>query len=75
MDRYQDPTDDGASEPVRCPVCAGFGWMDWDDDVCAGLIDCTECGGIGEITPEQARRLGHERASCVSISSYLDDRQ
>lgn len=70
-DQWKDPTDDGASEPEICPVCAGAGFVvDWDD--CPSW--CDECGASGEIDPKRAEQLAREVASCVSISSYLDDR-
>lgn len=64
-----DPTDDGAWEPVPCPVCAGTGYAVEDD----GARDwCDECGASGEIDPAYADKLAREIASNVSISSYLD---
>jgi DnaJ-class molecular chaperone len=70
---YQDPTDDGSWEPVRCPVCAGAGYVSGDPEG-APIEHCDECGGSGEIDPGRSDKLARERASCVSISSYLDDR-
>lgn len=68
---WPDPTDDGASEPVPCTVCAGTGYVVEDD----GARDwCDECGASGEIDPKRADQLAREVASCISISSYLDDR-
>ena len=68
---YQDPTDDGAWEPVVCPVCAGTGYLIEHD----GARDwCDECGASGEVDPKRAEQLAREVASCVSISSYLDER-
>lgn len=71
---YPDPTDDGSSEPVHCPTCAGFGCVDDDPEVRGALVDCHVCGGSGEVDPAQADKMARDRASCVSISSYLDDR-
>ena len=57
-------------EDVPCPVCAGTGYIVEDD----GARDwCGECGASGEIDPKERDRLAREIASCVSISSYLDD--
>ncbi len=68
---YQDPPDDGASEPVPCPVCAGTGYV---VEECGARDWCDECGASGEIDPTYAAKLAREIASCVSISSYLDER-
>jgi DnaJ-class molecular chaperone len=62
------------SEPVPCPVCGGAGCRDDDPEVSGAVVPCDECGGSGEVPPEYADKLARERASCVSISSYLDDR-
>jgi len=69
-DQWKDPTDCGEWEPVPCPVCAGTGYV-YDFDDC--LDWCDECGASGEVDPSYAEKLARERASCVSISSYLDE--
>jgi DnaJ-class molecular chaperone len=67
---WPDPTDE-SWEPVTCPACAGTGYVVEND----GARDwCDECGASGEVDPQHADKLARERASCVSISSYLDDR-
>ena len=66
-----DPPD--PTEPVTCPVCAGCGY-EVEHEGYQILEACSECGGCGEVDPARADQLARERASCVSISSYLDDR-
>lgn len=65
-----NPADDCLG-PEPCPICAGTGYVVEHDNA---LDWCDECGASGEIDPAHAERLARERASCVSISSYLDDR-
>jgi hypothetical protein len=60
-------------DPVPCPVCAGTGYA-IEDEGYPIYEWCSECWGCGEIEKPHADRLARERASCVSISSYLDDR-
>jgi hypothetical protein len=69
-DQWKDPADWGDWEPVPCPVCAGTGYM-YDFADC--LVWCDECGASGEIDPKELDKRAREIASCVSISSYLDE--
>lgn len=64
---------EGEPELVACPVCAGAGCLPGDPEG-APIESCDECGGSGDVHPAHADRLARERASNVSISSYLDDR-
>lgn len=66
-----DPPD--AIEPVHCPICAGSGY-EVEHEGYQIFEWCHECWGSGEVDPARADKLARERASCVSISSYLDDR-
>ena len=62
------PEYDGPEDDVPCPVCAGTGYIVEHDNA---LDWCDECGMSGEVSREYADKLARDRASCVSISSYL----